>query len=101
MSDSRMRDRKKTEKRRESIENDVIRDDEIKKENDVDEMKSTKKTKMNEKRRLFSMRISSFHFTSARISRDIKSFSLWSRSLSTVWFEMSLNCIDWIEHETD
>jgi hypothetical protein len=78
MNDSRMKDRKKTEKRRESIENDMIRDDEIEKENDVDEMRSTKKTKMNEKRRLFSMRISFFHFVSVRISRDIESFSLWS-----------------------
>jgi hypothetical protein len=69
-----VRDRKKTEERRESIENDVIRDDEIEKENDVDEMRSTKKTKIDEKKRLFSMRISFFHFTSARISRDIESF---------------------------
>jgi hypothetical protein len=76
MSDSRVRDRKKTEERRGPVENDVIRDDEAEKENDVDEMRSTKKTKMNEKRRLFSMRISSFHFTSARISRDIEPFSL-------------------------
>jgi hypothetical protein len=71
-----MKDRKKTEEQRESIENDVIRDDEIEKEHDVDEMRSAKKTKMNEERRLFSMRISSFHFTSARISRDIEPFSL-------------------------
>jgi hypothetical protein len=55
----------------------MIRDDEIEKENNVDEIRSTKKTKINEKRRLFSMRILSFHFTSARISRDIELFSIY------------------------
>jgi hypothetical protein len=58
-------EKRKTERRmrkRESIENDVI-----KKRNDDDEMKLREEKKMNEKEK-FSRKIFSFHLTSARLT---------------------------------